>query len=321
MKVRPRTAAIVVLSCLSAACLGVWLWLPWDPLEKDAGSLDEWVPAGVAAVVRFDAGALRRADVVRTIWGSESSARQRERYGIDAALERVRDADAALASLPGTGGAPPTVEEDLLGREVLVAVRDDDFLVLARISGRAKAIDLLRRASEERRDAWGIAYDEASASYTVTEGDAVGVRFARRRDVLVVANSDDLFDEALALCDGKGGSIVADPEYLRARPPAPSGATISAWATGSYARTTFGEPRLAAGLLDGAFGHAVRIDVDLNARDAAKATARFAGDSRSLRDVSEVAAAAARLGRGSFASGAVPRIVVSCAEKSWLPAS
>jgi hypothetical protein len=306
MKVRPRTAAIVVLSCLAAACLGVWLWLPWDPFEKDAGPLDEWVPAGVDAVVRLDAGGLRRAGIVRALWDCESVARLRERSGIDDALGRIRDADAALATLPGAGGDPPTVAADFLGREVLVAVRDDDVLVLARISGRAKAIDLLRRASEERRDAWGIEYDGESRSYTVTEGDAIGVRFARRRDVLIVSNSDDLFDESLALCDGTGASIVADPEYAAARPPAPDGATISAWATGAFAARIVGERQLAADLFDGAFEHAVRIDVDANARDAVKATARFAGRASSLFDVSEVAATAARLGRDAFASGALP---------------
>src|SRR5262245_54838587 len=146
MKRRARTAVVTVLVCLAAAAAAFLLWLPWNPFEEDAGPLDAWVPADADAVVRFDAGALQRSELLRSLWDGPAGARLRAAQALDDVVAAVRDADASLASFAAPGTDPPTVAGDLLGREVLVAFRGGDTLVMARISGRAKAVDLLRRA-------------------------------------------------------------------------------------------------------------------------------------------------------------------------------
>jgi hypothetical protein len=306
MKARARTAVIVVLSVLAAAALGLWLWLPWDPFEADAGPLDAWVPADADAVVRLDAGALQRAPVARTLWNGPAGRRLRDALGLAGLAQKLRAADDRLAALPGVPGDPPTVAGDFLGREVLIAVRDDDVVALARLSGRAKAIDLLRRAGERRLSEWGIDFDAEDACYEVTDGDAAGVRFARRRDVLIVATAADLFDDVLALAGGRGESITSNAAYRAAALAAPADARIDAWATGTAAARIAKVLPFAAHAVRAALDHPVRAQIDLTGRDSVRATVRLRGEPKALFDVSGVAAGAARLSGGSFASGALP---------------
>jgi hypothetical protein len=302
MKARPRAVFAVVLACLATALVGVWMWLPWDPFEDDAGPLDAWVPADAEVVVRLDAGALQRSDLVRSLWSGAPGARFREALGLEGVLDSLRAADEALAGLPGVGD-PPTVAADLLGREVLLAARDGDVLLLFRVSGRAKAIDLLSRADPEES---GVEYDKETRSYTITEGDAAGIQFARRRDVLIFATVADLFDEALALADRGGEAITSNAAYRAAGLEPPDGARISAWATGPFVSSVTGELPPFAHQLQAAIDHPVRLDVDLTVRDTVKATARIAGDPTSLLDLSHIAWTAARFGGPAFARGALP---------------
>ena len=224
MKRRARTVILVAVACLAAALLALFVWLPWNPLEADAGPLDSWVPRDADAVVRFDAGTLRRSGRAQTLWEGPAGARLRSDHGLDEALDGVHEIDGALAAIPGVGGDPPTVAGDFLGRETLIALRGDDVLVLARISGRAKAIDLLRRASDAQRRKWGIRID--GDAYALTGGDG-SIGFARRRDVLLVATSRQWLASALALAEGRGTSIAGRADYAAAPPPVPAGSQVT----------------------------------------------------------------------------------------------
>src|SRR5262245_23878757 len=231
---RARLAVVTALSCVAAAALALFLWLPWNPFEEDAGPLDAWVPADADAVVRFDAGALQRSDLVRRLWDGPAGERLHAALDLGDVLDAVRDADASLASLGAPGSEPPTVAGDLLGREVLVALRGDEVLVMARISARAKALDLLRRAGEERRARWGIRFDVARDAYEADGGDGPRVGFARRRDVLLASASRGFLDAALGLAGGAGAAITSRAAYASAPLPAPGGVRVDAWCDGKW---------------------------------------------------------------------------------------
>lgn len=316
---------MTALSCLAAAAIAFLVWLPWNPLEEDAGPLDAWVPADADAVVRFDAGALQRSDLVRSLWGGPAGARLREALALDDVLAAVRDADESLASLAAPGMDPPTVAGDFLGREVLVALRGDDVLVMARISARAKAIDLLQRAGEERRARWGVRFDAARDAYDVGSGEGRSVGFARRRDVLVASTSRNLLDVALSLADGKGAAIARRAEYRDAAPPVPAGARVGVWCAGAWLAKR--SPSLpVVGDLQPDEKTTVRGDVTVDDGALhATLTYRCVGAEAAARSTSALADAAASYAQASsaFAWGAVavePRVALAALLDSQPPA-
>jgi len=322
---RTRTAVVTALSCLAAGALALLLWLPWNPFEEDAGPLDAWVPADADAVVRFDAGALQRSELVRTLWDGPAGERLRAALALDDVVAAVRDADASLASLAAPGASPPTVAGDLLGREVLVALRGDDALVMARISGRAKALDLLRRAGEERRARWGIRFDAARDAYEADGGDGPRVGFARRRDVLLVSASRGLLDAALSLAGGAGKAITTRDAYVSAHLPGPGGARVAAWCDGKWLAPRLPSLPVVGHLQPGA-DTTVRAEVRFD-DDAVHATFTYGADAPSADAAATAAladaAASYAQASGAFASGAVavePRVAFTALFESQPPA-
>lgn len=305
---RARTWLFGIAGCLVAAVVAAFLWLPWNPFEADAGPLDEWVPDGVDAVIRLDAGALREADPLRSLWNGPAGARLRAEPEVGEAIDALAAADRGLADVPTLGGGAATIEADLAGGEVLVAWKGDDGLVLTRISGRAKAVEILRRLGDERLAEMGLAAE--GGGFVLRRRGSPQIRFARRRDVLLVSTSKDLLASALALADGRGRSIVARDDYRDARPPAPSGATIGVWARGPFVRRFLGDPPLGAAIANAAFRNPVSIEADARVPGAVRLTARISG---SAGDVASVAARADRFADPdeAFAVGALP---VSAAE-------
>src|SRR5262245_45199534 len=108
-----RNAFLGLTACLAAGVLALFLWLPWRPFEAAAGPLDAWVPRGVEAVLRCDAGALRRSPALRAMWEGPAGERLRDAANLETPLALLRDVDAALADLPTAGGGAPTVAGDL----------------------------------------------------------------------------------------------------------------------------------------------------------------------------------------------------------------
>jgi hypothetical protein len=306
MKRRLRKVLLVVLAGLAVIAVALLLWLPWNPFEAGAGPLDEWVPAGSDAVARFDAAGLRGAPAVLRLWNGPIGYLLRDRFELDGLEDGVRDADRTLAGIPGLSGDPPTVERDLAGGEALVAVRGGAVLAMTRISARAKAIDLIRRAGDERRAQWGIRVE--GDAYVVGDGDRT-VRFARRRDVLLASNSAEFLAAALSVADGRGDSVVSRAEYAEARPPVPTGATASAWVSKEFAAKLTGKPELAEMLLGVAFEGAIRLDLDASKRESVTVTTRVSGPPAGVADAA-LANDAASLAVGGaatvVASGAVP---------------
>ncbi len=300
---RARTSLIVIAGCLVAALVAAFLWLPWNPFEKDAGPLDEWVPDGVDAVVRLDAGALRHSDVLRRLWDGPAGARLRAEPEVSDAIDGLAAAERELAELPALGGDPPSLEGDLAGGEVLLALKGDDGLAMTRISGRAKAVDILRRLGEARLAEMGLAVE--GGGFVLRRRGSPPIRFARRRDVLLVSTSKDLLASALALCDGRGRSIARRDDYRDARPPVPSGATIGVWARGPFVRKFSGDPPLGAAVVNSVFRSPIRIDVDASGAGVVRIAARFSG---TASDVVDVAARAERFADPdeAFAVGALP---------------
>jgi hypothetical protein len=306
MKGRARTVVLVLSACLAAAVTAVFLWLPWNPFEDPAGPLDEWVPADVDALVRFDARALRDAEAVHKLWDGPAGLRLRDDFDLDAKLDDLRRIDAELAALPFAGDDPPTVGRDLLGGEVLVALRGDDVLAMSRITARAKAIDLVRRAGDERRAQWGVRVD--GDAYVADAGDGRSVHFARRRDVLLVATSRELLASAVGLADGRGASIAASADYRAVRPAAPSGAKASAWAAGRTIARLAKTPSVLAKPLAPAFAHGAAVEFDASEATAIRARVSFDGDGADLCDVAlaSVHAQAVSSREETFAAGALP---------------
>jgi len=306
MKRRARTVLLVLLSVLAAGLLALFVWLPWNPFESDAGPLDEWVPADVDAVIRFDAGALRRADALATLWDGPTGRLLRDQFDVDAKLDAVKRADAALTDLPFWGDDPPTVERDLLGGEALFALRGGDVVLLTRISPRAKAIDLICRVREERREDWGIRVE--GDAYAADVGDGRSAWFARRRDVLIVSTSRELLDAAVALADGRGPRVVALRKGHDVRAPAPSATRITACATGAFVARHVGRPPLVDSLIRGAVERPVRVDIDLSSARAVAVSVRFFAGDAQVSDVAALADEAARLAvlGEAFAVGAAP---------------
>jgi hypothetical protein len=306
MKRRARTVLLVLSSALAAGLLALFIWLPWNPFEADAGPLDAWVPADVDALLRVDAAGIVRAPAVRTLWDGPAGRRVRDEFGLDEELDAAKRADAELAGLPMFGGEPPTLGRDLLGGEALVALRGEDLLLLTRITPRAKAIDLLRRVREERREEWGIRVD--GDAYAATLGDGRDVRFARRRDVMMVSTSKELLASALALADGGGGSIAADADYRAAQPASASGAKAGAWIAGRFLVRTVKTPAVVAKLLAPAFARGVAVDVDASKADAVAAQIRFVRGDADLVDVGFVAQCAREVlsRERTFAAGSLP---------------
>ena len=321
---RARTAVVTAVACLGAAAVALLLWLPWNPFEEDAGPLDAWVPADADAVVRLDAGALQRSALLRSLWDGPAGARLREALALDEVLAAIRDADASLASLAPPGTDPPTVAGDFLGREVLVAVRGDDVLVLSRISARAKAVDLLRRAGDERRSRWGITFDESRDAYEAGSAEGRSIGFARRRDVILASSSRTLLDAALSLTRGSGAPITARAEYASARPPEPSGARVGAWCDGKWLGERLPELPVVDHLMPDAKSP-VRADISVE-DGALRATVRYqhTGDPDVVA-VAAVAEAASSYAQASdaFASGAIsvePRVAIKALFDSQPPA-
>jgi hypothetical protein len=306
MKRRARTVLLVLLCALAAGLLALFIWLPWNPFEADAGPLDAFVPTDVDAFIRLDVGGVSRADGLRTLWNGPAGRRLRERFGLDGKLDELRRLDARIAAAPLVGDDPPTAERDLLGGEALVALRGDDVLAMSRITGRAKAVDLIRRAGDERRARWGIRLE--GDGYVASVGEGRDVRFARRRDVLIVSTSKELLAESLALADGRGASIESDVDYRAVRPAAPSGAKASAWAAGRTLARTVKAPPVVAKLLAQAFAHGAACDVDLTSARSIRAQIRFRHGDADLVDVGSLASYAQAFAwrDEAFAVGALP---------------
>jgi hypothetical protein len=306
MERRTRTVLFVAGACLLVLSLVLFLWLPWNPFEADAGPLDEWVPNDVDAVLRCDAGAVRRSTVGGRLWDGPAGRRLRDALGLDAKLDAVREFDRRLAALPFAGDDPPSVERDLFGGEVLVALRGDDLLLLSRISGRAKAIDLIRKAGDESLAQMHLRVE--GAAYVVAAGERE-IRFARRRDVLMVSTSKELLDSALGLSGGWKGSIAARAEYRDARASAPVGPTIAAWSNGPTLQRFVGSPPIVEPMIRPALEHGASARIDLGAPESVSASIRFVAPARAAPlDVAPLCDDAARYAMPleTFAQGALP---------------
>ena len=273
---RLRSCLLVAAACVVVAALGALLWLPWNPLEDDAGPLDEWIPSEAELVIRLDPGGIRSAPGALALWEGPGGRRVRDDLGLDVALQSLRDIDRRLREIPVPGG-PLTMERDFAGREVLLALAGDDVLLMTRISGRAKSLDLLRRADDARLANLGLRTEGAGFA---ADRDGRTFRFARRRDVLFVATSRPLLDAAVRIADGGEGSLFDRGDFRGNRPPKPSGPRAGAWVKGDlvgrhvpghpFVRRLVDSARTGGLRIDADFGAAERVAFALHVRDAAE---------------------------------------------------
>ncbi len=198
----PSRRPVVALAAVLAIALGVAalvvFGLPFDPFEGAGPPLTAMLPEGLSAVARCDGSALAASEPLRRLAGHPALAPVREAAGLDD--ERLAPLRALAVRLSGaTYGLGPSLSRDLLGGEVVVGLRDDDVLVLARITGRAKALEFARALAPERLAALGL---RSEGDGFWLERDDMRPVYARRfRDVFVAATSRGLVDGCVALAE------------------------------------------------------------------------------------------------------------------------
>ncbi len=193
---RPLLLALTVLLFGSLAALLVW-W-PLDPFEEDAGPLDTLLPPGIAAAVRFDPAALAGSPSAELLWRHPGVVAARRAAGLD---ERVLSPLADLEDRLGaaTLGLAQRLERDVIGQDVIVALRGDDVLFLSRLTTRGKLLEALARADTGRLRGMGL---RVVAGVAVLDREGAPPVFLRRvRDVLVASTSRELLETATALGD------------------------------------------------------------------------------------------------------------------------
>lgn len=215
MNPRLRSATWACAAALGTALLALWAWLPYDPFEGPAPPLDRLVPRDADAVFRCDGPELLGSPLLAAVRDHTEGARLRDRFGFDErVLDPLRRVEAAFSLHAPGSGPPPSLVEDLLPAEVVVAVRGDDALLVTRISSRARVIDVVRRAAPETLRALGLRIDGSLVACTPESG-APPFWWARHRDALVAATSRALAAEALSLAADDGGHGAA-PEFADA---------------------------------------------------------------------------------------------------------
>ncbi len=177
------------------ACSRCWHGCPWNPLEAGAGRLDLLLPSDLPLVVRLQPDTALDSPAGRTLWAHPVVAGVREDLAVEdrllAPLRRVED---ALAELTRGIGARPTVRGDLLGRDVLIGVRDEEILVVSRMSARARALEIIRRVDAAELASHGLRLD---GDVVVFEREGAPTVFAaRHRDVLLLSTSREMVQSA-----------------------------------------------------------------------------------------------------------------------------
>ncbi len=196
--------ALLLIGVVVVIALVVLVWLPWNPLEGDAGPLDEMLPEDVDVAVRFEPRELALSPLADSLWRQEATQRARSAVDLEArVLGPLRAAEERLAAATLGLTDAPTAQRDVFGREVVIALRGDDVLLLSRITDRARALELLRRLGGEELRQLGLYLDGDLAVFS-REG-LPSVYLARFRDVLIISTDRNMVTGALA----RGAESVA----------------------------------------------------------------------------------------------------------------
>lgn len=284
MKPTLRHALPGIAALLLIAILAVLAWLPFDPLEDDAGPLDALVPADADSAWRFDGPSLLRSPFALAAWERPDVRELRARAGVEervlAPLRRVErafdEASLGLADAPG-------LERDLIPAEVVLATRGGDVLAISRISSRARAAELVRKLPEWRAEKLGIRFD--GPFILLREESAHPVWIVRHRDALLASTSRPLLEDAWSLAQRGAAGLPSRADWrdaLRIRLPA--GPRVFGWV-----RPAAVADRLApapapddgaapwwAELLRARDAAPVRVEIDVSGRDALAVTFRSA---------------------------------------------
>jgi hypothetical protein len=305
-----RTLAVLVV-LLAAGALALFAWLPWDPFEEPAGPLDSLVPRDVDSAWRFDGPSLRASAFAAEGWRRPEVLELRARCGLgEDAFDGFGRIESAM-SFAGELIDPPSIERDLLPAEAIVATRGADVLLVARISERAKAVQLARKLPERRLHNLGM--EVAGPLLALRDGAPQPVFFVVHRDVLLASSSEGLARDALrAAEEGTGALRGRDDARAALDLDRPAGASVLGWVRPAAllarlgSREPEGERPFWADLLTAGSPLPLRVRIDLAERDALTVTADCAWDdglpesvrrvfSSSAADAADLTAAAERL--------------------------
>lgn len=196
MLARLRLYHFVILALLLGALAGLLAWLPWNPLEGPAGPLDRILPPGLHLVVRLQPDAVLDTPSGRTVWQHPTVADLKKELGLDERLlAPIRRVEASIAKMTPAVGAAPTLRGDLIGRDVVIGVRGDEILLASRMSGRARALELIRKMEPGALAEFGVHVD-GEVGIFAREGLPT-VFVTRHRDVLLLSTSRTMVLAAL----------------------------------------------------------------------------------------------------------------------------
>jgi hypothetical protein len=141
--------------------------------------------------------------------------------------------------------------------------------------------------------------------FVVVGTNAPEIRFAIRRDVLVVSTSKTLFERTLQLADAPGDSLATRADYSSDPTRTPYGAESSAWATGPFVRRLTGAAPFGDDIVREALSSAVRVDLRAHVDETLFVSARMRAPAGRQVDLSRVVQHMP-VNRERVAAGALP---------------
>jgi hypothetical protein len=208
-----RSLLLLLVIALLGTAAAVLVWSPFGVLEESAGPLDGLLPADVDVAVRLDPGSISWSPAAERLWKHPAILDAREATGLDA---RVLDPLRALEDRVGqaTLGLAPRVDRDVLGQEIVVALRGDDVLLLSRLTARGKLLDAAAHLDPAELRELGL---QVRGGVAMLERDgAPTVHLQRVRDVLVASTSPAMLATAAALGDPPDGVVRGASQYADA---------------------------------------------------------------------------------------------------------
>ena len=188
-----------------------------SPFERDASSLMDWLPGDVEAAVRGEGISLLDRPLAKELG-----------YGSRQMTELLRTATDGI-NIEGE-----FLARHVLDREIVAAMRNEELLVLTRISRLAKAIDRIGWLGSKRLEQAGV--EITPYGFTIDQDDGLTWHVYRERDVLALSTDEDLLLESRALAQGGGGTslLEAAPSAAFLTDRYDSDERVTGWCSGSF---------------------------------------------------------------------------------------
>ena len=222
-----RPLLLLFVFAVLGAIAAILVWSPLGVLEESAGPLDAMLPPDVDAAVRLDPGTLAWSPAALALWEHPAVADARASAGLDeSVLEPIRALERRIGS--ATLGLAPSVERDVLGQEIVVALRGAHVLLLSRLTARGKLMDAAARLDTSELRELGLRVQGDTAVLEREDGASIYLR--RIRDVLAVSTSAELLATAVARGEPPEGVTRPRSTFAAALlPDEPPGARVLFW--------------------------------------------------------------------------------------------